>query len=55
MSIPEGLTKEMLDDLINNPGATISNAAPKHYTPTTSIPLRGEKDLRPGVRDSSGA
>ena len=53
-SIPEGLTEEMLDDLINNPGSTISNA-PKHYKPTTSIPLRGEKDLRPNVRDSSGA
>ena len=53
-NIPEGLTAEMLDELVNNPGATISNA-PKHYKPTTSIPLRGEKDLRPNVRDSSGA
>ena len=53
MSIPEGLTEEMLDDLINNPGQTISNA-PKHYRPSTSIPLRGEKDLRPNVRSADG-
>ena len=53
-NIPEGLTAEMLDELVNNPGTTVSNAAPKHYTPSTSIPLRGEKDLRPCVRDSAG-
>ena len=54
MSIPEGLTPEMLEDLVNNPGATISNA-PKHYTPSTSIPLRGEKDLRPRVKGQEDA
>ena len=54
MSIPEGLTPEMLDELVNNPGQVVSNSAPKHYKPTTSIPLRAQKDLRPNVRDSSG-
>ena len=53
MSIPEGLTQEMLDELVNNPGQVVSNA-PKHYTPSASIPLRGEKDLRPNVRGSDG-
>ena len=54
-NIPEGLTAEMLDELVNNPGTTVSNAAPKHYRPTASIPLRGEKDLRPNVRSSDGS
>ena len=53
-NIPDGLTAEMLDELVNNPGTTVSNAAPQHYRPSTSIPLRGEKDLRPNVRSSSG-
>lgn len=53
--IPEGLTAEMLDELVNNPGTTVSNAPAQHFRPTTSIPLRGEKDLRPNVRDSAGA
>ena len=53
-NIPEGLTEEMLDDLINNPGQTVSNA-PKSYRPTTSIPLRGEKDLRPRVKGQEDA
>ena len=54
MSIPEGLTQEMLDELVNNPGSTVSNS-PKHYTPSASIPLRGEKDLRPRVKGQENA
>ena len=53
-NIPEGLTAEMLDELVNNPGSTVSNA-PKHYTPSASIPLRGEKDLRPRVKGQENA
>ena len=50
----EGLTEEMINEAVNNPGQTVSNQR-QSFRPQESIPLRGAKNLRPNVKGQEGA
>ena len=56
-NIPTGLSTEMIDALIANPGQVISKGdihAATSTSPTQSIPIQGVKDLIPSVKDVDG-
>ena len=49
-NIPSGITPEMLEEAINNPGEVISNNQATKHTPATSIDISpASKGLRPQI------
>ena len=52
-NIPEGITPQMLEQLVNSPGETISSGPPtaaRSFKPSSSIPINeGQRDVRPQV------
>ena len=52
-NIPTGITPEMVEALVSNPGQTITpqDLKPQTFTPTQRVGLRNEtKDIRPNVQ-----
>lgn len=51
-NIPSGVTPEMLEQLVNSPGETISSSptASSSFRPSSSIPINeGHRDVRPQI------
>ena len=54
MPLPEGITPEMFEQLVNSPGQTLSGSIKegqaRTYTPSTSIPINeGQTAVRPQI------